>query len=293
MSTWRTRVAIAAVVAALPLSACQRDAAPTALDPSPEPSPAAASPEHRDSWEAISVPAGAYAHWTPTLTDVRPWSADETATLAARVDDAQARDWTATFDLDELPLELAHTPGHDRVRLYADDGGWALEVHVDAELLLGPGEPLPMVVCQQGQYGPECVRVSGDETPDELTSLLGDYTDVFAPMAGSLVASQTRHPLDVRPTDPDHVFLARVDSPAGPLECAVERPGASAGDLEGEALVFASGPPDGYPPWCVDQRGLVLVSSGDETSLSALMTMAPVVDGDVADYPAEISSRVP
>ena len=75
-----------------------------------------------------------------------------------------------------------------------------------------------MVVCQQGQYGPECVRVTGDETPDELTSLLGDYTDVYAPMAGSLVASQTRHPLDVRPTDPDHVFLARVElarRPAG------------------------------------------------------------------------------
>ena len=208
------------------------------------------------------------------------------------MDDAQAREWTATFDLDELPLELAHTPGHDRVRLYADDG-WALEVHVDAGLPLGPGEPVPMVVCQQGQYGPECVRVTGDETADELTSLLGDYTDVYAPMAGSLVASQSRHPLDVRPTDPDHVVpgpgrLAR--RPAG--VCRGEA-GASAGDLEGEALVFASGPPDGYPPWCVDQRGLVLVSPGDETSLSALMSLAPVVDVDVADYPAEVSSTVP
>ncbi len=131
--------------------------------------------------------------------------------------------------VDELPLELAHSPGHDRVRLYADDGGWALEVHVDAGLLLGPGEPVPMVVCQQGQYGPECVRVTGDETADELTSLLGDYTDVFAPMAGRLAASQTtQHPLDVPPTDPEHVFLARVDSPAGPLECAVDWPEASA-----------------------------------------------------------------
>ena len=143
MSTWRTRVAVAAVVAALPLGGCQRD----------DGSDGARSdvgtlthdrlpglPGSRDSWDAITVPAGAYAHWTPTLTDVRPWSADESATLAARVDDAQARDWTATFDDDELPLELAHTQGHDRVRLYADDGGWALEVHVDAGLLLGPGE---------------------------------------------------------------------------------------------------------------------------------------------------------
>ena len=60
----------------------------------------------------------------------------------------------ATFDRDELPLELAHTPEHDRVRLYADEGGWALEVHVDAELVLQPGELVPMVVCQQGQYRP-------------------------------------------------------------------------------------------------------------------------------------------
>ena len=104
MSTWRTRVAVAAVFAALPLGGCQRDDAPTALDPTPESSPTTASPASpgsRDPWDTIKVPAGAYARWTPTLTGVRAWSADESATLAARVDDAQAREWTATFAVGE------------------------------------------------------------------------------------------------------------------------------------------------------------------------------------------------
>ena len=167
-----------------------------------------------------------------------------------------------------------------------------LEVHVDAaEVPLGPGELVPMVVCQHGQYGPECDRVTGDETPDELTSLLGEYSDAYAPIAGSLAASQgAQHPLVVSPQDPDRVFLARVDSPAGPLECVVEWPTeASEGDLEGESLGFAAG----SAAWCADQHGLVLVSPGEETSLMALTAMTPEVDGDIAEYPAEVSSRVP
>jgi hypothetical protein len=299
----RPWVAIAAVVAALALGACQGDADSTAHDPvtpSPSamatPSPTATPSEIGDPWQALTIPAAAYGEWRPALTDVRPWSVEATALLAARVDDASAREWTTTFVLrDELPLELAHEPGHDRVRLYADDGGWAFEVHVDSGTPFGPGEPVPMVVCQHGQYGPECMRVRGDESPDELTSLLGDYSDAYAPLLRSLAASQSaRHPLVVRPSDPDRVFLARVDSPDGPLDCAVQWPTeASEGDLEGQPLAIGSGSPDGYPAWCVDQRGLVLVSSGDETSLMALTAMAPRVDGDIAHYPAEISSRVP
>jgi hypothetical protein len=220
---------------------------------------------------------------------------EATDLLAARVDEASAHEWTATFVLrDGLPLEVAHVRGHDRVRLYADEGGWAMEVHVDAEVPFGPEEPVPMVVCHKGQYGPECARATGDETPDELTSLLGVYTDVYAPLMGSLAASQSaQHLLVLRPPDPDRAFLARVDSPDGPLDCAVEwLTDASADDLEGEPLVIGFGPPDGYPAWCVDQRGLVLVSPGEETSLLALTEMAPGVDGDIADYPAEISSQI-
>ena len=64
MSTWRTRVAVAAVVAALPLGACQRDDAPTARDPTPEPSPATAS----------SALPGSGDPWTPSRSrpGVRP-----------------------------------------------------------------------------------------------------------------------------------------------------------------------------------------------------------------------------
>jgi hypothetical protein len=296
----RRYVAIAAAVAALALGACQREAASTAHDPatspSATPSPTATPSEVGDPWQALTVPAAAYRGWRPPLTDVRPWSVEATALLAARVDDASAREWTATFVVrDELPLELAHVPGHDRVRLYADNGGWAFEVHVDAEAPFGPGDAVPMVVCQHGQYGPECVRVTGDETPDELTSLLGVYTDAYGPLLGSLAASQrVQHPLVVRPSDPDRVFLARVDSPAGPLDCAVEWPTEAAeGDLEGEPLVFGLGYPASYPAWCVDQRGLVLVSPGEETSLMVLTAMAPEVDGDIAGYPAEVSSGGP
>jgi len=226
MTGWRTCMASAVAVAALALSACQGDGASTADDPAPSSSPTGTPSEVGDPWQALTIPAAAYAAWRPSLTDVRPWSEDAAALLAARVDDASAREWTATFVvLGELPIELAHAPGHDRVRLYTESGGWFLEVHVDAEVPFAPGELVPMVVCQHGQYGPECDRVTGDETPDELTSLLGEYSDEYAPIAGSLAASQSaQHPLSVRPPDPDRMFLTRVDSPAGPLECAVEWP---------------------------------------------------------------------
>ncbi len=256
------------------------EGSPTPTTAAPRASPAPAS------WRSVSIPIKAYRGWRGTMTDVRPWSAAEAAALRDRVRRAGEQSWTAAFEIDHLPIEVAHTPRHDRVRLMLPSGkAWWAEVHLlDEAPPNAPGGALPIVVCTHGQYGPQCQGLLEDRGPSDDPFLDGAVT-----LGTDLATRDVPHLLLNPPAEPDRVFLARVDSPAGPLDCVVEPPdGVTLLDLEGGLLIGGPAVAPGYGVTCVDGRGLVLVRSGAEAIVRPLIEADPTLHADITTYPAEV-----
>jgi hypothetical protein len=235
----------------------------------------------------VSISAEQYGEYLGVMKDVRPWSEAEVTPWRARVLRALRESWTASFELDGWPVEVAHTPRQVRVRLLLGDGDqWLSELHVLPQAPPNaPADALPLVVCNRRQNGPECIGVRRDwRTTSREHPSLGADVALAAEFAWRGVPRLLR-----RPSRPDKVYLTRLDSPAGPLDCVFVPP-TGVTDLEGALLVGGRDVALGYHATCVDTRGLLLLETGGSAEWRPLTKAEPTVDDDVTTYPAEVTS---
>jgi hypothetical protein len=309
---WGRRVVVAAVagVAALGLGGCLRPAAPqaapagtgTVTPPAATPTtppaatrttppaatpttPPAATPTtltpHAD-WRPFTASASAWEDWEPVLSGVRPAHDGDLDALAARARAVRARTYTATAIGVFGVYEYAQDARHARVRFGTGDDT-VMEMHGDhtTRPASSPEDLLsaPMTVCRHS--GRECVRLTGEDDPGDKPHLFDTLTDSMVFQSAAAMASADLGPALLEDLQvPDLTLgVARVDSPAGPLDCAVATAGPGAlADLEGQPLDPGRQAADSdRTALCVDARGLVVVSPGSFVPVTAYLSLTTSV----------------
>jgi len=221
-------------------------------------------------------PSGEYedalwALWEGVYRDVRPATEADVAALRTRVTARNATSWTGV--LDHLGTTLSVTPDHVRA-----DSGYA-------EWHFSPGarpHRSPYVLCVDGE---ECVRIGPDAESDgpHLTNDFLDGTTFL--LQGLLLSQRQGEDLDLE----RGMVSATVDSPVGPLDCLVRGTRRRIDALEGAPVVADPDPlRPTVAPLCVDQRGLVTLTSDPFTPAIPYSSWHEGVAEDHDTYPAPV-----
>ena len=223
--------------------------------------------------------------WTGVYGELQPATEDVIDELRARVAARNAATWTLHEAV--TGAEIAYTPDHVR----ASRG--SVDLHLDPRDDLG--EAAVTACLEDG-----CTEVRAGEDESTVTAVVDDMAaDAFPLLEAQLHSDAGLDELLDEILDEGFVTsLATVESPIGPWDCLLHGPAVR--DVEalvGTEVVLEEISPDakGFPSWCVDQRGLVVLSA---TSSWAMMSQYDSwhagVDADAtALIPAEGETAAP
>jgi hypothetical protein len=287
-------VAAVAGVAALGLGGCLRPAAPQAAPagtgtvtppaatPTTPPAATQTTLTPHATWGPFTASASSWEDWEPVLSGVRPARDGDLDALSTRARAVRARTYTATAIGVFGVYEYAQDARHARVRFGTGDDT-VMEMHGDhtTRPASSPEDLLsaPMTVCRHS--GRECVRLTGEDDPGDKPHLFDTLTDSLVFQSAAAMASADLGPALLEDLQvPDLTLgVARVDSPAGPLDCAVATAGPGAlADLEGQPLDPGRQAADSdRTALCVDARGLVVMSPGSFVPVTAYLSLTTSV----------------
>lgn len=185
--------------------------------------------------------------WTGVYGELRPATDEVIDELRARVADRNAAEWTLHEAV--TGTEIAYTPEHVRA-------SWgSVDLHLDPRDDLG--EAAVTACLEDG-----CTEV----LPGDDESSVAAVVDLKAADAFPLLETQLHSDavLDEALQEGFETSLVTVESPLGPWDCLVH--GHARRDVEAlvgtEVVVEQTGRVvKGFPSWCVDQRGLVVLSA--------------------------------
>jgi hypothetical protein len=209
--------------------------------------------------------------WEGVYRDVRPATDADVAVVRARVRARNATSWTGA--LDGMGMTLSVSPEHVRV-----DAGYA-EWHLDPV-----GAPLraPYVLCVDG----ECVRIGPDAKVDG-PHVTNNHLDSMTFLLQTLLFAQ-RQGGAIRLEEP--MVSATVESPVGPLDCLVRGDSEQElATLEGTSVSLGLDPEARFAvPLCVDQRGLVTLTSDSWPPAIVYSSWHEGVADDYDTYPGPV-----
>lgn len=252
------------------LSACgtrgDADAPSTSVSPSSGQHPGVAD----DNGEPVSD--ADWEGWEGVYGELRPATDEVIAELRARVATRNAAVWTVHEA--GTGTEIAYTPEHVRA-------SWgSIDLHVDPRGDLGVGA---VTACLEDG----CTEVRAGDAE----SRVGAIVDRMAADAFPLLEAQLHSHLvlDEILEEGFETSLATVESPIGPWDCLVH--GRAVRDVEAlvgtEVVLEETGRVKGFPSWCVDQRGLVVLSA------TYSLPMMPQYDSWHAGVDADVTALVP
>ena len=232
-----------------------------------------------------SVTDADWEGWTGVYGELQPATEGVIDELRARVAARNATTWTLHEAV--TGAEIAYTPDHVRA-------SWgSVELHLDPRDDLG--EAAVTACLEDG-----CTEVRAGDDESSVTAIVDRRAaDAFPLLEAQLHSDAELDELLDELLDERFVTsLATVESPIGPWSCLVH--GRTLRDVEalvGTEVVLEQidRVVKGFPSWCVDQRGLVVLSA---TSSWAIMSQYDSwhagVDADATDLvPAEGETGAP
>lgn len=215
--------------------------------------------------------------WTGVYGELQPATDEVIDEIRARVADRNAAEWTLHEAV--TGTEIAYTPDHVRA-------SWgSVDLHLDPRDDLG--EAAVTACLEDG-----CTEVLPGDDESSVTAVVDDMAaDAFPLLEAQLHSDAGLDELLDEILDEGWVTsLVTVESPIGPWDCLVH--GRTVRDVEalvGTEVVVEEIRADakGFPSWCIDQRGLVVLSA------TSSWAVTPQYDSWHAGVDADATAQVP